>query len=364
MDRIIIGIHGLNNKPSLSILKKWWKLALLQGLKESWQPCIDFRFDLLYWADLLYPRPLDPLINHPENPLFVRHPYKKVPPAIHVNNEPFRRFTLDSVEKMSEKFFQSKLFHQNLSDISDKFIHHRFQDLYRYFHNETGIHDAKHKSVRDVILDRFYQLLHRYRHKKIMIIAHSMGSIIAYDALSRMNHKTIDLLLTAGSPLGQPNIINKLSGEDSAYTAGRTPECVQRWVNLSDIHDVIAMNYALKDDFAPNSRRVSPEDRVVKNAYEWEREPNAHNVYGYLQTPECAQVVDEFLKYERSRLSVKTARIVFALKERIFRKTEKMRATCPSRIEKGLKKVPKEDKLEQKIDRQLEHIVRKPDGSS
>jgi len=356
MDRIIIGIHGLNNKPSPFILKKWWKLALFEGLRENWRPGIDFNFELLYWADLVYPEPLDPVIKDQQHPRFLPHPFKKVPPAVHINNEAFRRFTLDGIEKMSEKLFQSKLFHHNLSDMSDKFIHHRFRDLYSYFHNEKGFHEAEVKGVRKAIMDRFYHLLHRYRDKKIMIIAHSMGTIIAYDALSRMDcDKIIDILLTAGSPLGQPNIMGKLAGEDSSYSAIRTPECVQRWVNLSDFHDVIAMNYALKDDYMPNSRRVSPEDRVVKNTYVWEGEPNAHNVYGYLQTPECAQVVDTFLKYERSRLSIKTAQIAFTLKERILKKTERMRASCLCRPEESLKTVSKEDVLEETIDRQLQH---------
>jgi len=33
MANIIIGIHGLGNKPSRHFLEYWWKLAMEEGLK-------------------------------------------------------------------------------------------------------------------------------------------------------------------------------------------------------------------------------------------------------------------------------------------------------------------------------------------
>jgi len=35
MKNVIIGIHGLSNKPEPQILKKGWKDAILEGLKKN-----------------------------------------------------------------------------------------------------------------------------------------------------------------------------------------------------------------------------------------------------------------------------------------------------------------------------------------
>jgi len=35
MANIIIGIHGLGNKPPKPLLEHWWKLAMIEGLKTN-----------------------------------------------------------------------------------------------------------------------------------------------------------------------------------------------------------------------------------------------------------------------------------------------------------------------------------------
>ena len=59
MSKIIIGIHGLGNKPPKTILTDWWKKSLIEGLKK-FNYTSDFKFELVYWADILHPIPLDP----------------------------------------------------------------------------------------------------------------------------------------------------------------------------------------------------------------------------------------------------------------------------------------------------------------
>jgi len=60
MSRFILGIHGLRNKPPQALLNEWWQLALREGLERIGHPRINIPFELVYWADLLYPEPLDP----------------------------------------------------------------------------------------------------------------------------------------------------------------------------------------------------------------------------------------------------------------------------------------------------------------
>ena len=58
MSYILIGIHGLSNKPEASELAKGWEDAIKEGLKKN--EGIDnpeINFSSVYWADVLYPEP-------------------------------------------------------------------------------------------------------------------------------------------------------------------------------------------------------------------------------------------------------------------------------------------------------------------
>ena len=45
--KIIIGIHGLGNKPPKETLEKWWKQAIADGLKLNSYPSTEFNFELI-----------------------------------------------------------------------------------------------------------------------------------------------------------------------------------------------------------------------------------------------------------------------------------------------------------------------------
>jgi hypothetical protein len=48
MSKIIIGIHGLGNKPPKTILTEWWGKSILEGLKKYNFHIPDFEFELVY----------------------------------------------------------------------------------------------------------------------------------------------------------------------------------------------------------------------------------------------------------------------------------------------------------------------------
>jgi hypothetical protein len=55
MEKVILGIHGLANKPDKATLAGWWRKAILEGLLKNLQnPPTAFQFEMVYWADLLY----------------------------------------------------------------------------------------------------------------------------------------------------------------------------------------------------------------------------------------------------------------------------------------------------------------------
>ena len=81
----------------------------------------------------------------------------------------------------------------------------------------------------------------------------------------------------------------------------QTPENVLRsWSNFSDLHDNVAMNYNLNDDFEGNSHQVRAADYVIFNDYECHANRNPHKSYGYLRAPELAEAINSFLNFGKN----------------------------------------------------------------
>jgi hypothetical protein len=115
-----------------------------------------------------------------------------------------------------------------------------------------------------------------------VLVGHSLGSVVAYEALCRIEDHGVLTLVTLGSPLGLRSIREGLS--DAAQD--RIPELpagVSRWVNIYDPHDPVSLNLAL----APHWPGV--EDVTVDN----ERDP--HAAVRYLTKKETGEVVVQTL---------------------------------------------------------------------
>ena len=103
-----------------------------------------------------------------------------------------------------------------------------------------------------------------------VVIAHSLGTVIAYDVLSEPGFagRTVPLLVTLGSPLGYAEI------QDVVTRPLGLPAPVRIWANFADPFDVVALDSTLADDFRGGPRIV---DAWVDNPA-----PNNHAACGYL----------------------------------------------------------------------------------
>lgn len=321
MAKVIIGIHGLKNKPDPDILKDWWIRSIRGGMNFCGAPDITFKFELIYWSDLLYSEPLDPRIDNPDDPRALMQRWASIHQGQQTKRSVFKRKLLTALEVCSDFLLKERTIFKEVQKASDKLIHKRFQDLDAYFSEQTGLGEAKERPVREVILERLDSVLQKYKDDEICIIAHSMGSIIAYDYL--MNGKfpvPVQILLTLGSPLGQPPVMAKLANlEKPLFAKISTPEGVKRWVNHADIDDWVALDFDLKDDFLPNSTGVCPEDVQVNNGYTYNGVKNPHKIYGYLQTPECAALISSFLIKGKSRHALCLARLLRWIEKLFYR---------------------------------------------
>ncbi|MDZ7722708.1 MAG: alpha/beta hydrolase [candidate division KSB1 bacterium] len=339
MKNIVIGIHGLKNKVTVESLYAWWDISLHQALRNAGLKNFPFRLELIYWADLLYPFPLDPVITDEKDPRYLSFPFKYLTPPSEPSGSTLRRLTRNGIEKLADFLMHSDSIYHNLEDLSEKFIRHHFRDLDVYLNNGTGYHEAQSRNVRQAITERVIETLHRHKSQKIMIIAHSMGSIIIYDVLSSLlqNDIQIDTLVTLGSPLGQSTVMGKLSGQNPVKQKLKTPENIKNWYNLSDIRDIITINYDLEDDFYPNSKNVKPQDYLVNNNYTWEDKTNPHSVFGYLQTPQCGQALFDFLVKDMSSWQLTISSYLQKFREHILKREANLYKSIPIRQEEKIK---------------------------
>lgn len=101
------------------------------------------------------------------------------------------------------------------------------------------------KAVRDAVAD----VIRASRPKAV--IAHSLGSVVAYETLHHHPDLEIDLLLTIGSPLAMRHVvINRLDTPADPVTGhGLRPPGVARWVNVADKGDLVAATASLADTY-------------------------------------------------------------------------------------------------------------------
>jgi len=86
-----------------------------------------------------------------------------------------------------------------------------------------------------------------------VIVAHSLGTVLSYIALSNHPDWTVDTLVTLGSPLASP----MLNGLAASFVDdfGAWPGSVQRWVNVRALADQ-ACSVPLTEKFGPRVEEV------------------------------------------------------------------------------------------------------------
>lgn len=305
MANVIIEIHGLGNKPPKDLLERWWERAMIEGLKKN-----NFKIDLpkhemVYWADILHDKPLNQFEKDKESPYYLDEIYAKPSKEFLPENHDTRKKIVGFLNRQLKRIFLNEDFTLNYSFITDSILGKYFQDLEAYYKEDHIEGEATTTKAKDLIRNRLLKVLQKYKNDNILLIAHSMGSIVAFDVLTFLTDKiNIHTLVTIGSPLGLPIVVGKIAAEQRQKLNGQSfmctpPSVVKYWYNFSDILDKVALNYQLADDFSPNKYGVKPVDFLVVNNYELNGITNPHKSYGYLRTPEFSTILNEFIISEQ-----------------------------------------------------------------
>ncbi len=315
MANVIIGIHGLGNKPPEDLLGKWWKAAMAEGLRNSGHDTAMFSLRLAYWADILYDKRQDPDEKNPASPYFMDEKYNEAARDFTGEDYTTRKKVIDFLGRQMNRIFLNEDLTLNYSSITDTLMRRYFNDLKVYYSGD--ILDLKsNESFRagELIRERLHSLLKAHRNEEIMLISHSMGTIIAYDVLTFLAPDIrINTFVTMGSPLGLPVIISRIAAEGSPegiYNKRLTtpPGVIRNWYNFSDLHDKVSFNYKLSDHYSGNAHDVKPIDILIVNNYESNGVRNPHKSFGYLRAPEFSEILNEFILSEKLSFIQKTGR--------------------------------------------------------
>jgi hypothetical protein len=120
-----------------------------------------------------------------------------------------------------------------------------------------------------------------------VLIGHSLGSVIAYEAAHLMK-QPVPLLVTLGSPLGLQTIVyQRLRPQPPAF-----PPNVRWWVNVADRDDFIATEPDLKGLFGVGV----PVDAVFEPGYTVDNGAKPHNCDFYLGKAQVGSPVGEIFR--------------------------------------------------------------------
>ena len=176
--------------------------------------------------------------------------------------------------------------------VANEDVELQLRDLRRYAKDEGGIAELIRREIK-LRLRAAAQA-----NRPILLYGHSMGSVIAYDALWQLTHESdddvqIDLLLTTGSPLGQHLIQKKLKGSGREGTE-RYPGNIRHWINIAAFGELTAIDMTLRNDFGKMidlGLVENIEDYATYNFYRMQGVLNVHTEYGYLVNEVTATVI-------------------------------------------------------------------------
>lgn len=112
-----------------------------------------------------------------------------------------------------------------------------------------------------------------------VVVGHSLGSVVAYEALAARPDHRVRAFLTLGSPLGIRNLIFDRLDPAPVNSIGGWPG-VAAWTNIADAGDIVATVKRLQPGFGPDVV-----DHIVDNG------ARAHDVSRYLTAKETGQAI-------------------------------------------------------------------------
>jgi hypothetical protein len=142
--------------------------------------------------------------------------------------------------------------------------------------------DPAHEDRRKAAQGRVADVIRKFRPR--VLLAHSLGSVVAYEALCADRQLTTEMFVTLGSPLAMRGVVfERLRPAPSGR--GMRPPGTRLWVNVADRGDPVAIpRRMLRERFDGVDRDHEASIALV----------NPHQVKSYLR---CSETVKEIAPY-------------------------------------------------------------------
>ncbi|MDQ1092914.1 hypothetical protein QE400_002327 [Xanthomonas sacchari] len=289
--RTVVYIHGIGNKPPAEVLRCQWDRALFGRAMGE-------RTRMAYWVNReRYPSPepgdcqdqdRGPVLNQAEQRVLSAlglapqlADLRQLADTLAASDAERARLQqlLDEVEAVAPPAASADVHAQGVVDVLNRALLKLIsaallQDVHDFF-----FVPARREQMRESLLQRI-----RAGGGPFVVIAHSQGSLIAYDVLRELQPQDceVSLLLTLGSPLGLP-VVRSMFKEWTGTPKLPFPACVARWVNVAERRDPVALDADLGDDIADADGRFH---NIAGSKINPDWQHNPHSAAGYLSIPD------------------------------------------------------------------------------
>jgi hypothetical protein len=278
----VVAVHGVGQQTKgPHLLHHEWHPALLSGLALAGAKTSGVDLVCAFYGDLFRPPGQTMAVGDPpyraddvdikwEADLLAAwwQEASRIDPQVVGPDEPVMVRTPRGVQRALNALAGSRFF----AGLAERALVFDLKQVRRYLHERT---------IRAAAQER---LVARIGPDTRVIIGHSLGSVVAYEALCAHPTWPVRTLVTLGSPLGIRNLLfDRLDPPPiihGALTVGRWPGPIERWTNIADGGDVVAL---VKDLSLRFGRRV--ENLLVHNG------ATAHDVRPYLTAKETGRAV-------------------------------------------------------------------------
>jgi hypothetical protein len=285
IEPVILYVPGIKPKPPAALHRAALWRCLVDGVRRA-DPAVaaDLAahpavFQLVSWAHLFYDTHRDIAQDQPGIERLLALPGPE--PRDLAEASSWRRRLQRALYRLSDRF-------PPLFDLlGEPNMRATLNDTRRYFGNDGGAALAVRRVVADALIESWRA------HRRVLLIGHSLGSVIAFDVLWELSHRfsepgEVDLFLTLGSPLGLHFVRDRLLGSRETGSR-RYPNKIRRWQNLAAVGEMTTLDArfsAIWGEMRELGLVGEISDRL--NLDTWFRGVeglNVHRCYGYMVHP-------------------------------------------------------------------------------
>jgi len=255
----VLLIHGINNQDnSKENIKKTWSDALKSGAAKAGRTMPNnVKFIAAFYGDVLFEETESWNKNKPtSSPMSIESPdedyandevaalYLEFQKKYGISDKQISQ-ELDAGDNFQAQKRMAKGIHKSwlkaIARVLEKILPSKGKRVAKIFLSQAAAYLHKpglKEKIDDLVMTQIINGLPK--DEKVVIISHSLGTIVAYDLMRRLRHQVkVKLLLTAGSPLGI-EIVKRRLGPPLICLPN-----VDKWVNVSDREDFVAFQTKL-----------------------------------------------------------------------------------------------------------------------